>query len=116
MRFALCATQKRKNMKSLKTILLYSLLTIIPSYTINSSTNMSASNYVETSLDVQVYKEFGGKSFYEEIADNHNRLNGKPDRLEMNLYLLNYRYRTVIFDYEEQMAYIYVGYLPKDEE
>lgn len=113
-------------MKSLKTILLYSLLAIIligtiyyiklPSYTINSSTNMSASNYVETSLDVQVYKEFGGKSFYEEIADNHNRLNGKPDRLEMNLYLLNYRYRTVIFDYEEQMAYIYVGYLPKDEE
>ena len=88
----------------------------LPSYTINSSTNMSASNYVETSLDIQVYKEFGGKSFYEEIADNHNRLNGKPDRLEMNLYLLNYRYRTVIFDYEEQMAYIYVGYLPKDEE
>lgn len=126
MRFAPCATHKRKHMKSLKTILLYSLLTIIligtiyyiklPSYTINSSTNMSASNYVETSLDVQVYKEFGGKSFYEEIADNHNRLNGKPDRLEMNLYLLNYRYRTVIFDYEEQMAYIYVGYLPKDEE
>lgn len=126
MRFALCATHKRKHMKSLKTVLLYSLLTIIligtiyyiklPSYTINSSTNMSASNYVETSLDVQVYKEFGGKSFYEEIADNHNRLNGKPDRLEMNLYLFNYCYRTVIFDYEEQMAYIYVGYLPRDEE
>ena len=101
MRFALCATQKRKNMKSLKTILLYSLLTIIligtiyyiklPSYTINSSTNMSASNYVETSLDVQVYKEFGGKSFYEEIEWKTRQVGDEPLSAQLSLSHRNLR-------------------------
>lgn len=113
-------------MEKLKDILFYSILAImligtvyyikLPSYDIKSNTNMSSSNYVETSLDVQVYKEFSGKSFYEEIANSHNRLNGKPDKLEMNLYLFKHHYRTVVFDYEKHMAYIYVGYLPEDEE
>lgn len=69
-------------MEKLKGILFYSVIVAmlagmiyymkLPSYTVRSSTNMSASNYVETSLDIDVYKIFVGKSFYEEIADNHN--------------------------------------------
>lgn len=112
-------------MEKLKDILFYSVIVAmiagmiyymkLPSYTVRSSTNMSASNYMETSLDIDVYKIFVGKSFYEEIADSHNRLNGTPDKLEMNLYLFNRHYRTVVFDYERHMEYTYVGYIPEEE-
>ena len=113
-------------MEKLKDILFYSVIVAmlagmiyyikLPSYTVRHSTNMSTSNYLETSLDIDVYKIFVGKSFYEEIADNHNRLNGTPDKLEMNLYFFNRCYRTVVFDYERNMEYIYVGYIPEGEE
>lgn len=71
----------------------------LPDYIVNGSTNLSSGDYRETTLNVQVYKIFGGETFYEEIAEDHNHLNGKPDRLEINLYIFNYCYHTAVFEY-----------------
>lgn len=79
-------------------------------YHVNHSFKMSSSNYVETTLDIKVYKAFNNPYLYLEIAEDHNHLNGQPNVLKMNLYFFKWKYKTVIFNYDENLYYIKLEY------
>lgn len=78
----------------------------LPSFHIHRSFVKISDTGTETTLDVITYKMFNNAELYQEIADEHNRINGTPNKLEMNLYFLGYCYRTVIFNYKDQLGLI----------
>ena len=78
----------------------------LPDFYIQRSFVKISDSGVETTFDVITYKMFNNTELYQEIADEHNRINGTPDKLEMNLYFLGYCYRTVIFNCKDQLGLI----------
>ena len=78
----------------------------LPDFYIQRSFVKISDSDVETTFDVITYKMFNNTELYQEIADEHNRINGTPDKLEMNLYFLGYCYRTVIFNCKDQLGLI----------
>ncbi len=82
----------------------------LPDYETKHSFITSSSNYIETNLDVQVYKAFNNKYLYKEIEEDHNRINRKPNKLVIDLYFFKWKYKTVIFDYDENLYYIKLDY------
>ena len=84
----------------------------LPEYRQLSSSNETSYNYRESNLKIIVYKAHYMKALYEEIAEKHNRLNGTPNKLTLELYFsesafkMGHPYRTIVFDYDEHIAYI----------
>jgi len=76
----------------------------LPSFHIHRSFVKISDTGTETTLDVIVYKIMDAEKLCQEIVDEHNRINGTPDKLEINLYMLGHCYRTVIFNYEEHQV------------
>lgn len=72
----------------------------LPDFHIHRSFVKISDTGTETTLDVITYKMFNNAELYQEIADEHNRINGTPDKLEINLYMLGHCYRTVVFNYK----------------
>lgn len=77
----------------------------LPDFYIQRSFVKISDSGVETTLDVITYKMFNNAELYQEIADEHNRINGIPNKLEMNLYFFGYCYQTVILNYKDQLEY-----------
>ena len=71
---------------------------------------MSSQNYIEDNINIQVYKAFNNPYLYLEIAEDHNKMNGQPNILKMNLYFFKWKYKTVIFNYDENLYYIKLEY------
>lgn len=88
----------------------------IPDYEIHSSFIMSSDDYVETTLRVQVNKAFFNPYLYKNIAEEHNRINPKPDKLVMDLYFFKWKYRTVVYDYDQHVKYILIDYIYVNQE
>lgn len=97
--------------------LLFILITIwymrLPDYREYGSRVMTCSNYKETTIYVLVYKAHYNRYLYDSIAEQHNRINGQPDKLTMKLYFTELglksgrkQYRTVVYDYEHGTEYI----------
>ena len=87
----------------------------LPEYCINNSMVMSSSGggVVETTLNIIVYKNHYDEKMYERIAKEYCEINGTPTELVMKLYYSKEQmkevdgpYRTVVFDYLEDMKYI----------
>lgn len=95
-------------------ILIYTIFLIyyakLPDYRTRHSFITSSSNYIETNIDVQVYKAFNNKYLYKEIEEEHNRINRKPNKLIIDLYFFKWKYKTIVFDYDENLYYIKLEY------
>ena len=76
----------------------------LPDFHIHCSFVKISDSGIETTLDVIVYKIMDAEKLCQEIAEEHNRINGTPDKLEINLDMLGHCYRTVIFNYEEHQV------------
>lgn len=71
----------------------------LPNFHIQRSFVKISDSGTETTLDVIIYKMLNSTELYQEIAYEHNRINGTPNMLEVRLYFLGYHYQTVILDY-----------------
>ncbi len=71
----------------------------LPNFHIHRSFVKISDSGTETTLDVITYKMFNNAGLYQEIADEHNRINGTPDKLEIKLYFFGCHYKTLVFDY-----------------
>lgn len=59
----------------------------LPDYEVVSSYSISSSGkHRETDIDVVVYKQQYNEELYRRIEVEHNRLNGEPETLTINLY------------------------------
>ena len=89
----------------------------IDDYKEYSSINYTSAGYVETMSKIVVHKAHYISLLYDEIAERHNRLNGAPNKLTLELYfseraLMEGRpYRTVVFDYDNQIEYVLLDYI-----
>lgn len=74
-------------------------------YKVYSSFNSTSGDYRETEIKIVVYKVHKISHLYQDIAEKHNKLNGTPDKLTLQLYFSERAikqgrvYRTIIFDY-----------------
>ena len=82
----------------------------LPDYKVKNSFKMSSQNYIEDNINIQVYKAFNNPYLYLEIAEDHNRINRKPNKLIIDLYFFKWKYKTVVFDYDENLYYIKLEY------
>lgn len=71
----------------------------LPDFHIHRSFVKISDSGIETTLDVIMYKMFNNTELYQEIANEHNRINGTPDKLEIKLYFFGCHYKTLVFDY-----------------
>lgn len=85
----------------------------LPDYKEHNSYILTSGNYTETTLYVVVYKSHYNSILYENIAERHNIINSKPDKLILKLYYTERglkagakAFRTVIFDYKDGLKYI----------
>lgn len=82
-----------------------------------SSINYTSADYVETRSKIVVHKAHYISLLYDEIAEKHNRLNGAPNKLTLELYFSERAlrkgrpYRTVVFDYDNQIEYVLLDYI-----
>ncbi|RGU89609.1 hypothetical protein DWW31_18615 [Clostridium sp. AF15-17LB] len=82
-----------------------------------SSINYTSADYVETRSKIVVHKAHYISLLYDEIAEKHNRLNGAPNKLTLELYFSERAlrkgrpYRTVVFDYDNQIEYVLLDYM-----
>lgn len=90
-----------------------------PDYKVFNSFSMSSSGgeIRDTHIKVVVYKGYFNKYVYKEIEEDHNKINGTPSKLTIDLYFSEGAirkgkkpYRTVVFDYEEHIQYIELEY------
>lgn len=88
----------------------------LPDYKVHNSFITSYDNYVETRLKVKVNKAFFNPYLYTDIEKEHNRINRKPDKLIIELYFFKWKYRTVVFDYNNHIEYILIDYIYEQEE
>ena len=80
--------------------------------------SMSSKDYRETTIMVVAYKAKYNPFLYEEIAEEHNLINGTPNKLTILLYHTNrgkmngkQPFRTIIFDYDQHISYIKLNYI-----
>ena len=73
----------------------------LPDYEVRSSNRLAFDNYVESTVNVIVYKKLFSSGLYEAIESEYVRVNGEPDKLILKLWLplMKKQYRTVVFDY-----------------
>lgn len=89
----------------------------IDDYKEYSSINYTSAGYEETRIKIVVHKAHYLSLLYEEIAEKHNRLNGAPNKLTLELYFSGGAlkkgrpYRTVVFDYDNQIEYVLLDYI-----
>lgn len=76
--------------------------------------SFSDNNRCDTTIKVIVYKAHYNSILYELIADKHNKINGTPSKLTLNLFFSEHTihsgkkpYRTVVFDYENHIESIF---------
>lgn len=81
----------------------------LPDYHVFNSVSFGSQETRDTTLDVVVYKYWEIDDTIREIEEKHNKINGTPTTLEINLYFLRrlIRYgeqpfKTVIFEYSEK--------------
>lgn len=58
----------------------------LPDYHVTNSMSFSTQDTRDTELTVIVYKYWGINDTIQKIVTEHNRINGTPTTLEMNLY------------------------------
>lgn len=87
----------------------------LPDYRHFNSMSFSDNSGRDTIVKIIVYKAHYNSVLYDMIADKHNKLNGTPSKLTLNLFFSEHAihsgkkpYRTVVFDYENHMEYIYL--------
>ena len=82
--------------KIIATITMLCLLTILynylrlPDYHITNSMSFSSADTRDTELTVIVYKCWGIDGVIKDIENEHNKINGTPTTLEINLYYPTY--------------------------
>ena len=77
-------------------ILALVLYTLLPKYNVKSSMKFGCDNYTESTVKVQTYGSFLLNP--EEIVDEFVCVNGIPDKLTIELFMGNWKYRTVVYD------------------
>lgn len=87
--------------------LIFAYYISLPDYTVVNSMSFSSENTRETELKVAVYKYWNLNETIEAIEQEHNKINGTPTTLEINLYYSRWHirhgiepFKTVIFQYE----------------
>lgn len=84
-------------------ILLLTWYALLPDYKILRDDKFSSDNYTESTLSVQVYKSF---YCWEQIEEEHRRVNGTPNKLMIHLYLGSWKYKTIVYDYDRGICYM----------
>ena len=81
----------------------------LPDYPVFNSVSFSSQDTRDTTLDVVVYKYWEIDDMIRDIEEKHNKINGTPTTLKINLYfsrrLIRYGeqpFKTVIFEYSEK--------------
>lgn len=77
-------------------ILELALYAFLPKYKVKNCAKFGCDNYTESTVRVQTYGSFLLNS--KEIVDEFIRVNGMPDKLTVELYIGNWKYRTVVYD------------------
>ena len=77
-------------------ILALALYAFLPKYKVKSSMKFGCDNYTESTVKVQTYGSFLLNP--EEIVKEFIRVNGIPDKLTVELFMGNCKYRTVVYD------------------
>lgn len=79
----------------------------LPDYHVFNSVSFSSQDTRDTTLDVVVYRYWKIDDTIQEIEEKHNKINGTPTTLEINLYfsrrLIRYGeqpFKAVIFEYD----------------
>lgn len=69
-------------------------------------------------MKVIVYKAKYNYILYDEIANHHNKINGIPNKLTLELYHTENGihkgrnpFRTIVYDYDQHISYIKLNYL-----
>lgn len=91
----------------------------MPEYKVKNSMSFSSGGGIrETDLKVVVYKAHYNPILYDNIAEEHNRINGVPTKLTLHLYNSEAAirkgrnpYREVVYDYDKGIKYIFLGYI-----
>lgn len=80
----------------------------LPDYHVRNSMSLSNQGTRDTELTVIVYKYWGIDDIIRDIEAEHNKINGTPTTLEINLYysprLIRYGvqpFKTVIIEYDK---------------
>ena len=88
----------------------------LPDYIIVNSMSFSSENTRETEIKVVIYKYHDIDDTVKAIEQEHNRINGTPTSLEMNLYYSRWHlrhgsgpFKTVIFNYAHNKYADYPG-------
>lgn len=85
-----------------------------PDYVVyNSFSFSSGGNVRETEINLIVNKARYNPILYDEIAEEHNRINGMPTKLTLRLYRSEQSikhgrkpYRTIVIEYDRKLKYI----------
>ena len=79
----------------------------LPNYVIVNSMSFSSENIRDTELKAVIYKYYDIDDTIEAIEQEHNRINGTPTSLEINLYYSRWHlrhgfgpFKTVVFRYK----------------
>ena len=89
-------------------------LIIEPDYVVyNSISFSSGGNIRETEMNVIVNKGRYNPILYDEIAEEHNEINGIPTKLTLRLYRSEKAikrgrrpFRTIVFEYDRSLKYV----------
>ena len=87
--------------------LIFAYYISLPDYTVVNSMSFSSENTRETEIKVAVYKYWNLNETIKATEQEHNKINGTPTTLEINLYYSRWHirhgiepFKTVIFQYE----------------
>lgn len=80
----------------------------LPDYIIVNSMSLSSENIRDTELKAVIYKYYDIDGTIRAIEQEHNRINGTPTSLEINLYYSRWHlrhgcgpFKTEVFDYKK---------------
>lgn len=76
-------------------ILALTVYAFLPQYKVKSSMKFGCDNYTESTVRVQTYGSFLLNP--EEIVREFVCVNGIPDKLTVELFMGNWKYRTVVY-------------------
>lgn len=87
----------------------------LPDYKVLCSNKVGFDSYSECTLSVVVYRAHYNRILYEMIAEEHNKINEKCNKLTVKLYYSakgfkkgKKPYRVVVFDYDNDLRYILI--------
>lgn len=89
--------------------LIFSYCVNLPDYSVVNSMSFSSANTRETEIKVVVYKYWNLNEIIKSIEQEHNKINGVPTSLEINLYYSRWHirhgigpFKTVVFHYKQK--------------